>query len=255
MLSITGTAAVHPKKTIAASVLFCIAIFLVGAASNFVLEVEQNTLWTPIGSYADNHDKWLEDESGFPDLPRRFVMIFHQNGEQGVLRAEPVRRVFQALDAIRNVDGYRNVCSREGFFAADDCPITGVTKFWNNSAALFESEIGNDDEAALNALSARTYPDDGTPVSDHEIFGNPVRDNETGLLSGAQTLVLVILLPRDDEDADETLSLDFEEFAIDAIQALGDAWEVEPNNPIRVEAIAERSLNDEFARAVLSDIP
>lgn len=67
----------------------------------------------------------------------------------------------------------------------------------------------------------------------------------------------VIFLPADKEDDEnsEAFSFDFEKDAIDRILELQDEWKAEDGNDFRIEIIAERSFEDEFARAVTGDLP
>jgi len=198
------------------------------------------------------HSDWIADESGFPTRPRSFLMVFHQDGDSDILGQEQVGRIFQAVDAVRNLEDFQTVCDRTP--TTGECSVHGVTKFWNNTGSIFEAETTTDEDA-IQAMSANTFPDDGTPVVVTDIFGNAVRDESSGLLSSAQSYIVSIALPEDDDDNDETITFDFEEKALDAILDLRDKWEADSDNAFHVEVIADRSFSDEFERAILGDIP
>jgi hypothetical protein len=241
--------AVNPKPTIIGAVTFAIGILVLGLFTNFSLDVDEEVLWTPRGSNPVKHMNWIDDESGFPSDSRSFVMVFHQDGETGILGQDQVSRIFTALDAVRTLQDYKKVCSAS---PGGDCSISGVSKFWNNTAFIFQSTVTSDEEA-IAAMSVLTYPDDNTPVSDNDILGNAVRD-ETGLLQSAQSYLVVIAFPEDDEDSDDSPAKDFESGALDAILDLDKQWEADSGNAFRIEVIADRSFPDEFERAVISDM-
>eukprot|EP00545_Synedropsis_sp_CCMP1620_P000302 CAMPEP_0119016022 /NCGR_PEP_ID=MMETSP1176-20130426/11775_1 /TAXON_ID=265551 /ORGANISM="Synedropsis recta cf, Strain CCMP1620" /LENGTH=917 /DNA_ID=CAMNT_0006969347 /DNA_START=47 /DNA_END=2800 /DNA_ORIENTATION=+ len=247
---ITHVSAVHPMSMIIGAVLFAIFILVLGLFTNFSVDVDEDVLWTPRGSNPVKHMNWIDDESGFPSDTRNFVMVFHQDSATDILGQDQVSRIFSALDAVRTLPDYKKVCSSS---PGGDCPISGVSKFWNNTAGIFQSTVASDEEA-IAAMSVLTYPDDGTPVSDNDIFGNAIRD-ATGLLQSAQSYTLVIDFPEDDEDANESPAENFESDALHAILDLDKQWEAESGNAFRVEVIATRSFPDEFERAIINDIP
>jgi len=247
----THSAAVNPKSTITAVVVFSVAIFVLGLLTNFTVDVDEDTLWTPKGSNPVRHMQWIDDESGFPTQTRDFVLVFHQDGDKDILGQDQAERIFQALDTVRGLADYQSVCSSS---ASGDCAVSGVTKLWNNTASIFEEQVASDEDAIAD-MSVQIYPDDGTPVSDNDIFGNSIRDGTSGLLVSAQSYIVVIELPEDDEDADESPAEDFEEIALDAILALRVKWEAETGNTFHVEVIAYRSFSDEFERSIINDIP
>jgi hypothetical protein len=86
----------------------------------------------------------MEDKSGFPVSPRSFLMVFHENGNVDILNKNNVRRIFEAVDAVRNLPKYKTVCARD---ATGDCPISGVVKFWNSSLSVFQASVLTDEDA------------------------------------------------------------------------------------------------------------
>jgi len=249
---LTNVSAKHPKAVIASVVGVSILTFVLGILFGFSLDVDEDRLWTPAGSKPLAHQDWIDDESGFPIRPRAFTMVFHQDGDDAILGQEQVQRIFQAVDAVRGLEDYPIVCARTP--GTGECSLDGVTKFWNNTVSIFDSQVASDSDAVQD-MSALTFPDDATPVQTTDIFGNAVRDEATGLLTGAQSYILTISLPEDDDDKDENLSLDFEKKALDVILDLDEQWEAETGNAFRVEVIADRSFPDEFERSILADLP
>jgi len=177
-------------------------------------------------------------------------MVFHQDGGDSVLGVDQVERIFKAVDTIRSLDDYAAVCARTP--TTGECNVHGVTKFFNNSVVIFDSQVSTDEDA-IRAMSAGTFPDDGTPVVLADIFGNAIRDEKTQLLTSAQSYIVRISLPED--EGGETVSFDFEEKALEAILDLDRKWEAETGTTFRVEVFAERSIPDELERALLADTP
>jgi hypothetical protein len=167
-------------------------------------------------------------------------MLFHADGGN-VLGHDQVDRVFQAIDAVRNLNDYDEICSQDDYVDKrtnkTTCEILGVTEFWNNSAEIFKTSVTSDADTIL-ALSASTFPD-GKPVSENDIFGKRER-GENGNLTFAQLYAATIILP----DIDET-----EDFESDVLELLLDGlreeWEQEKGNDFRMEVNAWRSFDDE----------
>jgi hypothetical protein len=239
MLSITSMAASNPKRTLVAVLVLSLLLFVGGLFTNFEVDTDDDAVWTPAESRPVQHENWIDDESGFPTDNRGFHMLVHSEGGN-VLAQENVKRVFQALDAVRGLEDYDAVCNASIYldeFGDPACPIDGVTAFWNNSAAIFDQEVQSDDEAII-AMSAEKYSD-GTPVAGKDIMGFPERYSN-GTLSSAQSYLLLIELP-DNDDSEK-----FEIKALAVILDLDDAWQAESSNTaLRLEVVADRSFEDE----------
>jgi hypothetical protein len=167
-------------------------------------------------------------------------MLFHAEGGN-VLGQDQVNRVFQAIDAVRNLNDYDEICSQNDYVDKrtnkTTCEIVGVPEFWNNSAEIFNTSVTSNADTIL-ALSASIFPD-GKPVSENDIFGKPERD-ENGNLTFAQLYVVTIIMPDND---------DTEDFEADVLDLLLDGlrkeWEQEKGNDFRMEVQAWRSFDDE----------
>ena len=191
------------------------------------------------------HRDWIEDESGFVEQTRPFVMTIHADGGN-VLGSEAVKRTFAAIDAVRKLPDYDKVCADSIYIDPDDptgqrhtCEILGMTRFWGHDTEAFRNSAAySSDEAAIQVLSARTYPD-GRPVSETDLYGYPLRD-QNDLLVSAQLLVFIIDFP----DTDEVES--FESDALDVIlDGLREDWQAEEGNKFHLEVQAWRSFGDE----------
>ena len=244
---LTRASALNPKITISTVVLISVGVLVIGLFTGFELVTDEGLLWTPTGSYPSVHSKWIDEKSGFPIESRDMVFVFHAGGANDILTKENGMKIFQVIDAITTLPDYDAVCARD---ASGTCPKSGVTKFWNHSSSIFETSVASDQDY-IEQISILTYPDDGTPVSVDDIFGNAQRDPSSGLLTSAQSYVLTIQFP-EDADGDTVSSEEFESKALDVVFDFQEQWK---NEAFKVETFAERSFSDEFERAIVSDIP
>jgi hypothetical protein len=238
LLYITSIAASNPKRTIVAVTTLSVLLLVVGLLTNFEVDADDDNVWTPTDSRPVKHENWIDNESGFPEDGRYFHMMFHSEGGN-VLSQGDVKRVFQAFDTVRGLEDYDAICNASIYldeFGDPACLVEGVTSFWNNSEAIFDSEVQSDSEAIL-AMSAENYPD-GEPVAEKDIMGFPER-YVNGTLKSAQSFILRIEFPDNDN------SEKFEKKALNAIIDLDDAWQAESNTNLRVEVSADRSFEDE----------
>ena len=244
---LTRASALNPKITISTVVLISVGVLVIGLFTGFELVTDEGLLWTPTGSYPSVHSKWIDEKSGFPIESRDMVFVFHAGGANDILTKENGMKIFQVIDAITTLPDYDAVCARD---ASGTCPKSGVTKFWNHSSSIFETSVASDQDY-IEQISILTYPDDGTPVSVDDIFGNAQRDPSSGLLTSAQSYVVSIQFP-EDADGDTVSSEEFESKALDVVFDFQEQWK---NEAFKVETFAERSFSDEFERAIVSDIP
>lgn len=217
--------------------LLSFALLLCGLATNFKMEGDEDRLWTPLDTKAYLHGNWIEDDSGFPDVPRAFTVFLHNQGAN-VLDESAVERTFEALDAVLNLPEYDAVCADSLYVdpVTDQpgCRVWGVTKFWNNTVELFQQ-----DPEKITTMSAAFFPD-GSVASEEDLYGYPVRDSDTGLLERVQSYMVMIEFPDTDE------AKEFELDAIDVILDLDDQFEADPEIELRVEISAFRSFEDEY---------
>jgi hypothetical protein len=213
-------------------------LFVGGLLTNFNVDVDDDTVWTPSGSRPVQHSNWIDNKSGFSAETRDLILIFHSDGENALGRGE-VSRVFQAVDAIRGLEAYDTMCADSHYIndvGTNTCEMSGITAFWNDTESIFVEQVKTNDDA-IRALSAKNYPND-MPVSEKNIIGFPERKSD-GTLTSALSYVVKINFP--DTDQAERL----ESKALDAILDLSDAWKAESGIPFRVEIAADRSFEDE----------
>jgi len=239
----------NPKRTIAAVVVLSILLLVVGLVTNFNLEVDEKKMWTPENSYPIRHSNWISNDSGFPKEPRLLVLFFHADGAN-VLGKDQVSRVFEAVDTVRNMEGYDEVCKDSNYesdYGVATCEITGVLRFWNISSSLYNDTVSSDMDAIVD-MSQMTYPD-GTPVAEDRVFGFPLRDPDTGLLVSVQSYSVWIVLPATERAQEWELN------AIDELLTLEQLWVASGDGSLRVEVKADGSAGKEFAKAIEGDVP
>lgn len=248
--AITQRAARHPQRTIFLVTLLALVLCGTGLLTNFNIDVDEDTLWTPRNSQAANDKHWLDFKSGFPQEPRWLVLLFHHDG-QNVLGQSQVQRMFDVVDAIRSVGGYQEMCAETGHVDNNGdktCKLEGPVNFWNASTAIFQEQVSSDQEA-IEQLSARQFPD-LFPVAEEVFFGFPERDEQSSdLLTSAVSYSIFIEIPQ------VAAAEDVEAKALDAVLAMDDQWRADPDSNLYVEVAAHRSFPDEFTRAIIIDIP
>ena len=232
---VSSKAARNPKKTVSFTVFLSIALLLIGFATNFSMEGDEDKLWTPTDTKADKHGTWVDDYSGFPDEPRVFFMFFHSQGKNA-LGEEQVRHIFEISDDVRGLQGYDDLCAESLYVDPEtnrtSCRVWGVTKFWKNDVNTFEQ-----DTSVIDSMSQMYFPD-GSRVSEQDVYGYPKRDTD-GTLTFVESYEVLIEFP--DVDAAE----DFEDKAIDLVLAYNDELKADPSTELRVEVSAYKSFEDE----------
>lgn len=248
---VSSAAAQNPNRTVVGILLFSVALCVLGLFTNFSVDIDSDTLWVPAGSKPVQHLAWINDN--IPKEARSFLLFVHDDNNN-VITQEGVRRSFAALEELRQTEGYNETCTNnqndyvDPYTNQQTCKIQGVTEFWNHSAAIFEAQVSSDADV-LTALAADLYPS-GASVDLEALVGFVELDQDGQVLSG-QSLLVIVEFPEDDDAQSEG----FETDAIDSITALSDQWKAEPDIAYQLEVLAERSFDDEFARAIANDIP
>lgn len=251
---ISHHAARRPKTCVMAILVASIVLFLVGISTNFETETS-NDVWTPEDSLPVQHNDWIENESGYPDLPRYVLLVLHRDGgnmlgEDGVsLAQEGARRMFQAVEAVRNTSGFDELCSKSDYVDittnTTTCSVFGITSYWNDNFGTFQTQVSSNDDAIVT-MSQDTFPD-GRPADRKQIMGY-AKFNETDSLSSTLSYVTVVgLTPIEDEA--EALERDI----IDRLLDLQDYWLA--TSAFRLELLTERSFSDEYERSTFADLP
>lgn len=261
---LTQGAGRNPKRTLFAVAIVTMFTLVMGLVTNFHVEVDGDLLWTPKDVRTVRHRQWVtspERNGGYPPLPRIFYVFLHRPDGANVLLPADVNRLFQAMDAVRNLSRYDAVCNagsddvnpvstQQQVTTTTTCDIQGTVRFWNYTQTAFARDVTTADDL-WNALSQPAFPD-GVTVSPKEIWGRPVRNDTTGRWESAQGLMLLIYFPRTDA------ALEFESEAVDTLLALGEAWnrnDDDTEDNLRLRVLAERSFDDEIDRAIVEDIP
>lgn len=245
---ITRRAATHPIATIVAVVLLAFGAFGVGLLTNFNLNVDQDLLWTPVGTISAEHSRWI-GQAEFPSSGIYFSIMFHRNGEN-IIGKEMMNRMFDALELVQETAEYDAMCSKSSHrhFQTNQttCEILGPTAFWNHSRAEFLASVETDEDV-IEALSQQQSPD-GMPFVANVIFGS-LQTNEQGKIESAEAAHLYILHPKGDErDV-------WEEEAVEGLVALDDLWETEFENGFRLDVMSDRSVGNELIRSISNDLP
>ena len=237
MHRLTSVAIRRPWMTVWACIALSLLLFAGGLFTNFNVDTNEDTLYTPKGSRPLEHSDWIKQESKLAPLPRPFRILVHKNADN-VLGVTGMKQAFEALDTLRKTDGYADLCPD------DKCAISGVTRFWGNNYQDFVAQGYTTDEQIQQVVSEKNYPD-GSPVDVPSIFGNAKYDNQGEILTSAESAFLYVGLPESEE------AEDFEADAIENVKELRE--ELRKGNGFQVEYFTERSFSDEFERAIVDD--
>lgn len=254
LLWISTLSAANPWTTIISVVVLTLALVVIGIFTNITFESDDDVLFTPFGAYPTAHEDWIIEDSDFPPLPRDYFVLLHRNGgnmfdEQVSLQS--IQNSFDVMEELEKTDGFDEVCPSTNNPDDDfetSCPWSGVTRFFNNSRQIFESQIQTHDEL-MEALSASIYPD-GTFVLRAEIFGKVVVNEETNMLESAESYLMTLGLPKDDDMLSKT-----EEYEEKSVENIFDMAEANWDGTIVVEQFNQRSFAYEFGRGFTQNIP
>ena len=120
LLGASTYAALNPAKTIIFTIFLSFGMIAAGFKTNFRLETDNGVLWSPSGSITANQAVWVASPeiSGFPQDARKIVAIIHAHGED-VLHLEGMNYVFDIMDEITSMEGYRELCVDNIFHVID----------------------------------------------------------------------------------------------------------------------------------------
>ena len=172
-------------------------------------------------------------------------MLLHQQGAN-IMEDCPdaVAKAFDVLEALEGMEEYDAACTTND----GDCPWSSITQFFNNTRSVFEAagSFESNDEC-LEAISATNFPD-GEFVAVNRILGNPVYDDDSGILVSAESTFHILGLPLADDVRDAV-----EEFEAEAIDVL---FEVERTwSTYQLEQLNESSFSIEFGGGFQENIP
>lgn len=229
-------------------------MIMLGISTNFVVETDGDILWPPRGSVTQMRQRWIEDESNFSQ-ERYFAQFYVHRKNGGNLLApghaqRSVQKLFElynnmtSIEMDGNIPGYDEICAEPYTDPETNvtavCDDFGAIEFWNLDSTLFQLQVTNDEEV-IEQLSASQFPN-GKQVHVPGIFGGPVYDNTTGLLTQVEAYRLTLVYPIREE------TIEFLGQVIDVALDLSD-------DVFQVEVFAYRSFDDEFQAAIVKDIP
>ena len=285
MQFLTYYAATWPRVTLFLCSSLSIGLLVGGFFVDFKIELENYDLWPPRSSLSREHLDWYLNDAHFAFDPVEFNMVVHRNGDN-VLGKDGVERVFEVMDTITSMDGYKEGCEVAELYSyiywMGQCHIISVADFWNETRTSFERTVETDEDA-IRFMSQLNYPN-GVLVDTKKILGNvqyqwelqegatnepdaefqiTEAGNGTGeLVSGlsssertelqlvsAQSYIVQFLFPWSNE------ALEFEARATDKILELQRQWDMDSENPFQLELVTLNSFGDEFLRAIIIDLP
>ena len=184
-------------------------------------------------------------------------MLVHANG-RNVLDYAGVDRVFDVVETIRGIPGYREACAigkgkdlgnQQVTGSSIDCPTEAVTGFWEgHERSVFEEAVSTDQDVRVQ-VSQLKYAN-GEPVNRLLILGQPehplppapsISNSTTAadglLMESAAAFMAIVTLPPD-EDAVR----DFETKVQTTLFDMRERWYAEVGNIYQMEIQPQRSF-------------
>ena len=261
VVALSMCAARNPKRCIVSVIVLSFALLSIGFFTNFHVNVEETEIYAPFDSIPQRHFQWRNEESGFSQTTRVTVLVLHNHGEN-VMHKAAMRRVFEALETVRNTTGYDEVCQDGAYWDSETqeytCRVVSATRAWYHDVALFDDQVSSDQDLA-NVLSLPEYPG-GAPFDHEYVMGNLVREDTlledgTNVNNGTITHVpafLVYILVSDKGEQTKELEASILQNLFD----LKTEWKEEAGDEdfLELDFFCERSLSDEFKRAIEEDM-
>jgi len=263
----------NPMYYILPVTLLSLALGVTGLLTNFRMELEIETIFSPLTGQPRSNLNWIKEESKLK-YPRAFSILIHKEGEN-VVDYESMDRAFQAIDCVRKTPGYNEICETHNYTdynGVNTCRILSPTRFWFHDYDLFKKEVRSEEDF-INQVSQEEMPG-GLPSSYNLFFGNyetttdklsnvhpswinllSYINNETSSsensnrLSYASSIMIRIEIPDVGENSDK-----FEKTAIEQCIIERDLWINEEGNAVRMDFMTMYGYSLEFARALNSDL-
>lgn len=157
-------------------------------------------------------------------------------------------RMFDVLDVLQSAPGYDEMCRQGVYFDTarneTTCEILAPTRFWNNSRSVFLDAVETDQDV-IDALS-NSVTTDGMPFPHSLVFGNT--ETSANIMTSAQSAFLYLGYADTGEGKDQ-----WEKEALASLLDLKD--ELLEESSVNINLLADGSLEDEFVRAIMEDIP
>ena len=241
LLGITHYSANYPKTTIATTSLLSLLLISLGLLTNFSINVNVETVFTPVGSKPSLHSQWIDDQAGFPGSERLTVFVVHGDG-QNVLNKPAVDGIFKAMDAVLALPNYDAICAesdtKDGVLGDPYCDWNGVVDFWESSSETYYQQAPTPEDV-IAQMSATTFPG-GVPVADNLAFGHAQHNADTNLLEFVESYTLSLHLP------DTNAAYEFEDLLLTAILEIDMDWQDDPTTNLRIAVNAPRTFEDEY---------
>ncbi|CAB9521722.1 Pick C1-like protein 1 [Seminavis robusta] len=249
VLTLALAAARNPIRCFVTIIILSVTLISTGLATNFHINVDENEIYTPFQAVSRLHEEWYLDESGLGESARNTVLMIHSHGDN-VLAMHSLRRVFEALDTVRNTTGYNEVCEGAPYYDSYNeeytCQILSTTRFWYHDHQMFEDQVNTEDDL-VQQLSSPEYPG-GVPTDSEYVMGN-LQHDENGTITYVPAFFVFVMLTDKGEQ-----TLEFEAAVLERLADLQAQWDEDATNGLRLDYYAERSGADEFRRAIDKDL-
>jgi Patched family len=254
LVALALVSARNPIRCIVSVTAISLGLLMAGLATNFHITVDETVIYAPFNTLPRIHQRWFNEDSGLGNNIRGTILMIRNKDDDGdnagFLSRDTVKRVFQALDTVRNTTGFQDIVCQDGAYWDEHaqqftCRIMAATRFWYHDQSLFEDQVKSDEDL-LRQLSATQYPG-GAPVDPSYIMGNYQRD-DNGIITYAPAFFVYLFL------TDKPETVDFEGTMLQRLAMLQREWEQDPSIPVILDYTSVRSPADEFRRAISDDM-
>jgi hypothetical protein len=240
--------------------ILSLSLFAVGFFTNFTLETDQISLWTPSQSDVLKHGRWIEEESGFPARTYPIHLILHSNGDN-VLTMNGVDTLFKALQIFEATEGHADACNskhriKANFtnhfpYSASNCSISGITNFFNDDYETYLKTVENNEDLLRTISKGPTLLKSQLV---NEFLGYPTFlqiPAESGgelMVQEAQLLKLRIGLPMEKSRGS------FEKRVISRLLEYRLDMQNDDSNVFHIEILSTQSYDEETVAAIEEDL-
>ena len=179
---------------------------------------------------------------------RMFSFLMHAN-QENVFTIEGILKVFDAIDRMRAMPRYDELCSRGDdtyvdYYGKSTCEIKAITRFWNHNRTLFTESIKTEEDL-FDAADAVFYPDDG--LVDLPFVLAEMKEDEFGRPIYGEAFYGWFFL-KSEFDL-------FENLMTDNLMGLRNEWLDDSSNIYRLEFAGITAFEREAKTAIMGDLP
>lgn len=239
--AIARVAVNNPWIAIGTVSIVSLLLVVAGVTVGEGIKMSTGNQFTPAGSRPYRHSQWISDT--FVGQRRLFTMLIHKHGAD--VLEDGIEHVFTALDTIRSLPGYADMCIDEDTNTVD-CQVFSVASFWDNNITTFRNSPAAQNRTLLGQAITQAVFSNGEPAPLSYLYGNVQHEDGRRAVSSLQSYSVSLFF------TPGSRGRSFEVGALEAALALQKEWR---GSGVEMEVSADSSLTKEFERTITQDIP